>query len=389
MIHYLRAAKKKNLTGVALVRLDFNTKVGDWRIESVLPTLRLLIKTSRAIVIMSHYGRPRAEYGLKIKDYGFKSIINNQKSIIKKFSIKKDAGDLARLLKKKVVFIPHFDFDKIRAQIAASPRGSIFLLENLRFIKGEEDNDVRLAKMLASLGDFYVNDAFAVSHRADASVAAITRFLPSYVGLELEREIISLSRVMKEPARPLVVVLGGAKAGDKLGVLGYFKNKADSILLGGGCANTMLALRGMDVKKSLRDMDPKDLRLLAPLSVRHNVIAPIDYVWRNDAILDLGLKSVRDFSKILSRAKTIIWAGPMGMIDSKRYQNGSLAVARAIAKNRRAFSLVGGGETVEFLKERHLDKKFSFISTGGGAMLDFLAGEKLPGIEALKKSKRV
>ena len=250
--------------------------------EAVLPTLRLLLKTSRAVVIVSHYGRPEpaGSYAQISKNKRIKFDPN--------FSLKTDAANLARLLKKKVRFVPDFDFDGLKAMVGESPRGSVFLLENLRFVKGEEGNDARFAKALSSLGDFYVNDAFAVSHRANASVAAMTKFLPSYAGLELEKEIESLSRVMQKPARPLVLVLGGAKAGDKLGVLGYFKNKADSILLGGGCANTILALRGMDVKKSLRDTDAKDLRFIAPLANRHNVIAPIDYVWRGGAILDLG-----------------------------------------------------------------------------------------------------
>jgi phosphoglycerate kinase len=410
MIHYLRTEKRERLRGVALVRLDFNTKDGDWRMEAALPTLRLLVATSRAVVIMSHYGRPkpvvdipsfsrRGKGRFSISESGTPpslplsseggSASGGERGGNAKFTLKKDAADLARLLKKKVEFLPNFDFDGIKAKIAESPRGSVFLLENLRFIKGEEENDAKFAKTLASLGDFYVNDAFAVSHRADASVAAITKFLPSYAGLELEKEITFLSRVMQKPSRPLVLVLGGAKAGDKLGVLGYFKNRADLILLGGGAANTMLALRGMDVRKSLRDTDAKELRLLKPLSKLHKIIAPIDYVWNNGRILDLGPKAILDFAGILSKAQTIIWSGPLGMTDDKRYQNGSLSVARAIVKNRHAFSLVGGGETVGLLKKHHLDKKFSFISTGGGAMLDFLAGKRLPGIEALEKLKRV
>ena len=269
--------------------------------------------------------------------------------------------------------------------IETSPARSVFLLENLRFIQGEAKNDPKFARQLASLGDFYVNDAFAVSHRANASVAAITKFLPSYAGLELEDEIKNLSGIMTRPKRPLVMIVGGAKTSDKLGVLRFFRNKADQFLLGGGPANTMLAARGVKVKKSLRDKQG-DAAAVKTILRYPNLVLPVDYAWRKDAIVDIGPKSCALFKKGIEAAKTIVWSGPFGLIDQKPYDQGSRAVARAIAKNRKAVSIAGGGETVMFLKRIRLDKKFTFLSTGGGAMLDFLAGEKLPGIEALKKS---
>jgi phosphoglycerate kinase len=382
MFHYLRTAGKKDLAGVALARLDFNTKAGDWRMRAVVPTLTLLTKTARAVLILSHRGRPRFASQGKSSHVSLFTV-----TFDKTLSLRKDAKDLSRQLGKKVTFLPSFDFLNIKEVIARSPRGSVFLLENIRFVKEEDKNDARFAKQLAGLGDYFVNDAFAVSHRAEASVVAITKFLPSYVGLELENEIVHLSRVMQRPRQPLVAIFGGAKAADKLGVLRSFEKKAKWILVGGGCANTILSLRGKDVKKSLRDEDPKDLHILRPLAARHNVIAPMDCVWTGDTILDIGPQSRIDFSRIIARARTIVWSGPLGFTDDARYQAGTLAVARAIARNRTAFSVVGGGETVEFLKEHRLDKKFSFVSTGGGAMLDFLAGKKLPGIEALKKGK--
>lgn len=369
MIEYLSRAKANALAGTALLRLDFNTK-DDWRMRAVLPTLRLLLKTSAKIVIVSHRGRP-------------KSGVRSQES--RKLSLKKDSVRLSLLLKRKVIFIQHFNFPKIRVAVQNAPKSSIFLLENLRFLPGEEKNDPKLAKTLASLADFYVNDAFAVSHRANASVAAITKFLPSYAGLELENEITFLSRIMSAPRHPLVIILGGAKASDKLGVISYFKNKADAFLLGGGPANTILAMRGMDVKKSLKDEDPKDTAAVKKIARYPSVILPEDFAWHNDMILDLGPKTLRAFGKKIADAKTILWSGPMGMIDRKPYDRGSAALAREIAKNKTAFSVAGGGETVMFLKKIRMDKRFSFISTGGGAMMDFLAGEKLPGIEALKK----
>jgi 3-phosphoglycerate kinase len=263
-------------------------------------------------------------------------------------------------------------------------------LDNLRFLPGEEKNDAKLAKALASLADFYVNDAFAVSHRANASVVAITKFLPSYAGIEMENEINSLGKAIIKPKRPVVLVLGGAKASDKLGVIVHFKNKADWFLLGGGCANTILWLKGIDVKNSIKDSDPNERVALKKIVAYKNTVLPTDFVWGNSdggeksAILDIGPKTMRTFGKKIAVARTIIWSGPLGLIEKKQYTKGSVAIARAIGRNRRTFSVSGGGETVMFLKQHKLDKKFSFISTGGGAMLDFLAGKKLPGIEALK-----
>jgi phosphoglycerate kinase len=362
-IKYLSKTNRKLITGTALLRLDFNTQ-DDWRMRAVLPTVKLLLRTSSRIVIVSHHGRPNG--------------------VDKKLSLKRNAAMLEKLLARKVVFIPHFRFGEIKALVRSAPRDSIFLLENLRFLKGEEANSATLAKQLASLADFYVNDAFAVSHRANASVAAVTKFLPSYAGLELQNEIESLSKAMIRPRRPLVLILGGAKAADKLGVIAYFKNKADCFLLGGGPANSILSIRGMDVKKSVKDSDARDIKKMAELSRYHSVLVPQDFVWHENAILDLGSNTVKTFSAKIARAGTILWSGPMGMIEKKAYTRGSVGLVRAIAKNRRVFSIAGGGETVMFLKKYKLDTKFSFISTGGGAMIDFLAGKKLPGIEALK-----
>lgn len=365
MVRYLSGAKPKAIAGTALLRLDFNTK-DDWRMRAVLPTIKLLLKRSARIVIVSHYGRPK----------GFD----------RKFTLRGDVATLSRLLGgRKVTFIDHFRFAEIKKQAAAAPRGSIFLLENLRFLPGEEKNDPKLGKQLAALADFYVNDAFAVSHRANASVVAVTKFLPSYAGFEMEREIASLGRAIVRPKRPVVLVLGGAKASDKLGVIANFKKKADWFLLGGGCANTILWLTGMDVKRSIKDSDPKELPTLKEIAAYKNVLVPTDFVWSGGKILDIGPKTARAYGRHIAVARTIIWSGPLGLIERKRYARSSVAVARAIGRNRRAFSVSGGGETVMFLKQYKLDRDFSFISTGGGAMVDFLAGKKLPGIEALKR----
>jgi phosphoglycerate kinase len=373
MIKYLSKTNRKALAGVALLRLDFNTK-DNWRMDAVLPTVKLLAKTAAKVVIVSHRGRPEGGEIVNGMPKGFPADLH----------LKRDAVHLARLIKRPIKFVSHFRFDEIKQKITRSPKGSIFMLDNLRFLKGEEVNDPALAQQLASLADFYVNDAFAVDHRANASVVAITKFLPSYAGIELEAEIAALSKAIVNPERPLVLILGGAKASDKLGVISFFRRKADWFLLAGASANSILELKGVDVKRSLREKDPKTLTSLAEIARQKNVIVPVDFVWGHGAIFDIGPKTIALFAAKIAAARTIIWSGPIGLIEKKAYAKGSVAIAKAIGRNRRAFSVSGGGETVMFLKKYKLDKKFSFISTGGGAMVDFLAGEKLPGIEALK-----
>ncbi len=378
-INYLSKARGKDLRGVVLLRLDFNSE-DEWRMKAAVPTIKFLLKRADKILILSHRGRPQPISHSLIRANG------GIRGVNKKLSLRKDAIYLSKLLGKKVVFLPRFNFEKIKDAVRRAPKNSVFVLENVRFLKGEEANDGKLARKLAALGDFYVNDAFAVSHRKNASVVAITEFLPSFTGLEMEKEIKFLSHAMTKSGRPLVVVLGGAKAHDKLGVLKYFRNKADSFLLGGAAANTLLFLKGVDVKNSLMDKDKKDLKNLRKILGYKNLVLPVDLKFGGRAALDIGKATAEIFSEKIRGAKTIIWSGPMGAFEKKGFSAGTLAVARAITSNKKTFSLTGGGETVAFLKERGLDKKFSFISTGGGAMLDFLAGEKLPGIAALGKA---
>jgi len=373
-IRYIRQASQKTLKGVALVRLDFNTE-DDWRVAAAIPTMKFLLLHAAKIIVISHKGRPPAYRS------GFHG---PAMGAAKKFSLKADSRKLQKLLHHRINFISHFDFEAIKGMVDDAPGGSVFLLENLRFMDGEARNDARFAKKLASLADYYVNDAFAVSHRANASVAAVTKFLPSFAGLGLELEIFSLSRAMENPRRPLVLILGGGKASDKLGILRYFKNTADYFLVGGAAANTILFLKGVNIGESLIEEDPRELRKLKSVVRYKNVFLPTDVVWAGGRILDIGKRTEIYFSKIVGRAKTIIWSGPLGFVEKKPYENGSVAVARAILRNKKAFSLAGGGETVMFLKKYGFDKKFSFISTGGGAMLEFLEGKKLPGIKALE-----
>lgn len=377
MIRFLSKADSKRLKGAALVRLDFNTE-DDWRIKAAIPTLKFLLRSASKIVVIGHKGRPAP------------ATVKNGKLVRfdRALSLRRDAAEVRRELGRDIRFIPHFDFKKIKEEIAAAPRKSIFVLENMRFLKGESTPRPELAKKLASLADYYVNDAFAVSHRSDDSVAKVERFLPSYGGLELERELKSLSHVLDAPKRPLVVILGGGKASDKLGIIKNLRRKADVFLLGGAIANTLLFLSGMNVKDSVRDSNAKDLKNDKPMLGYRNIRLPKDFVWSGRKIFDIGTTTAEAYEKEIANAKTVLWNGPVGLFEKKPYDRGTLALARAIVKNKKAYTLAGGGETVMFLKKHKLDKKFSFISTGGGAMLEFLAGEKLPGIEALKYGKR-
>ena len=352
MIHFLSKASRRALRGTVLLRLDFNTE-DIWRLEAALSTIEWLIHRGRRVVIISHRGRPigvRIKNGLPLgKD-------------AKKLSLRSDSETLARLIHRPVIFVPHFRFREIKRSVDASPSGTIFLLENLRFLPGEEKNDTALARQLAALAESYVNDAFAVSHRADASVVAITKHLPSFAGLEMEKEIIHLTRLIRKPKQPLVLIVGGAKAHDKLGILKYFRTRAKCFLVGGGSANTLLMLRGTKVGPSLVDREAVDQPMLRVAARFSHLILPVD--WRANArgrILDIGPKTEKIFAREIAKARTILWSGPMGYIEDTRYAKGNLVVARAIAKNRRAFSVTGGGETVSFLKRHKLDGKFGFI----------------------------
>jgi len=375
---------KMNISGISesvnhiknkdiILRLDFNTR-DDWRINAVLLTIRLALKLCHRLIIISHKGRPKKIDIRRGVPYGPDTAL----------TLEKDGKYLQRLLKKKVHFSSHFMMAKLADDIKKAPMKTIFLMENLRFLDGEEKNDYKFAGQLARLGQVYINDAFAVCHRKNASTVSITRFLPSFAGLNLESEIKHLTMIRQHPQKPFIIILGGSKAHDKLPVIKYFKRKADIFILGGAVANTILRKRGIDIMDSVADLNSS--KHLTEVARYPNLVLPEDYVVFDRKILDIGPKSIKKLRSDIARARTIVWNGPFGLIEeSRRFTEGSLAIARAIIRNKKAFSLVGGGETVMFLRSHKFDKKISFISTGGGAMLEFLAGKKLPGIEALKR----
>ncbi len=371
MIKYLSSGNLKKFAGkTCLLRIDLNVELGmpldSYRLEAIIPTVQLLLKSNVRVVLMSHRGRPK----------GFD----------KELSLRPFTKIIAKKIGCPVAFLDDSDPGTAKKEIASSEAGNVFLLENLRFLSGEEKNDEELAKQLASLGDFYVNDAFAVSHRADASIAAITKFLPSYAGLLLEKEVKNLNKVMKGSGHPFTVIVGGAKVSDKLGVVRYFWKRADDFLIGGSPANTFLEAEGMDVGDSLVDTDA--VPMILPYLNAKKIHLPEDVKYRSTKILDVGPKTVKAYAEMIKRSKTIVWNGPMGWFERKGFGNGTRGIWKAILGNKKAHIVVGGGETVTSLRtlypKRCLPGSNIFLSTGGGAMLDYLSGKKLPGIEALK-----
>ena len=377
-MNYLSGLANKDFSGqTCVLRVDFNVEsVRDsFRLASSLPTIKFLLERNAKIVILSHRGRPPGTWDSNQNQ--FDSGLNPMFLALRKFSLRFIARFLESQLKTSVVFLPYETANKILRQSAFTPRKSadIFLVENLRFWPGEENNDLNFAKKLARLGDFspfrkgrgplavrdfYVNDAFAVCHRKNASVTQLPKLLPSYAGLLLEKEIKTLSKVAQSPESPLVLIFGGVKFEDKFPVIKRFLNKTEAVLLGSA-----------------------SLRMKENLSDSGKIHKPVDWVLGEGKILDIGPLTVESYSSLIKKAKTIVWNGPLGYFEDKRFAKGSFAIAKAIA-NSGAFSVVGGGETTQLILSLKLEKKFNFLSTGGGAMLEFLAGKKLPGIEALE-----
>ncbi len=333
-MRFLKDLAKKNLTGkVCLLRVDFNVEgtKDALRLEASLPTMKWLLAKGARLVVLSHRGRPQG--------------------IDSKLSLKVFVPFLQKSLKERAVFLK-----EVPSEL---PNKKVILLENLRFWPDEERDDAKFARKLASLGDFYVNDAFAVCHRKNSSVTQLPKLLPSYAGLLLEREIKTLSAAMKNPKKPLLLIFGGSKVSDKLPVIKNLLSKANKVLIGSSVLNSP-----------------------DPLPESTKVVKPIDWIKKDNLVLDIGPLTAEEYVKEIKKAKTIIWNGPVGKFEDKRYVIGSRILAKAVAASR-AFSIIGGGETTQLILMLGLRKKIGFLSTGGGAMLEFLAGEKLPGIVAL------
>lgn len=339
-----------------ILRVDFNVlnekgKIeNDYRIKRTLPTIELLKKKGAKIILISHITEGRG----------------------------KTLRPVAKYLKVK--FIPDKNLNSIKKKINRMKNGDVVLLENIRVHKEEEKNGENFAKNLASLGDFYINDAFSASHHNHASIAGITKYLPSYAGLLFTDELKHLHGTFN-PKHPFLLILGGVKFSTKLGVLEKFSAIADKIFIGGALANNFFKAKGIDIGKSAFDNKVSIKKYLN----NPKIILPPDVKRKNGVIFDCGPKTIKMLSKIIQNSKFILWNGPLGDIEKKGFERGTLAIARAIVKSH-AVSIIGGGDTVAAIEKVGFHK-FSFVSTAGGAMLEFLAKGTLPGIEALKKSK--
>lgn len=383
-IKTLEAQKIKGKT--AFLRVDFNVPIengqikDETKITAALPTVRFLLRYGAKLIMATHLGDPQ---GKKNRKYSTAPLAKRLGAIL--------GGG------RKVRFLSEVTGDKVKAAIKKMKPGEIIFLENLRFDKGEEKNDQKFAKKLAAGAEIYINEAFSVCHRKHASVSAIKKLLPSYAGFLLAKEVEMLDRALK-PAKPLVVLMGGAKIKTKIGLIKNLGKKASKILLGGGLANTFLKAQGYQIGKSLFDKDGlrlaklllKNKRIVLPIDAvvsdsvdGQAVLKKIDQVKKDEYIFDIGPETVKDYAKTIRGAKTIVWNGPLGLFEKSTYKHGTVALGSLVASQSRGktFGVVGGGETIEAINMTKMQGYIDWVSTGGGAMLSYLGGEDMPGLK--------
>ena len=379
---------------IVICRVDYNVPFNpsngeisdDSRIIESLPTINHLLKHNCRIVLCSHLGRPKGQISDELKMekiYERVRYILNSNVKLSTDSIGPNSIELVQNLRPK----------------------EILLLENLRFHKEEESNDLDFAKQLASFGELYVNDAFGVSHRSNASVDAITNFLPSYAGLLMQKEINILNQIINLPELPFTVLLGGSKVSDKISVIENLKRKANTFVIGGGMAATFIYAYGYNTGKSMIETDhvkfakdlilesnTTDFEMVLPVDVIVSEKFSIDSTFRttliddiseNEMILDIGPQTSVLFAETLNKSKTLLWNGPMGVFEFEQYSNGTKTIANKLSQLKTATTIVGGGSTAEIIRALNLHEKVTHVSTGGGATLEFLGGETLPGISSL------
>jgi phosphoglycerate kinase len=377
-----------------LVRVDLNVPMHDGevadvsRIERNAPTITEIADRGGKVVLLSHYGRPK---GPDPKE-----------------SLKPVVAAVARIIKRPIAFAEDCVGPTAEKAVAALRPGEILCLENTRFHNGEEKNDPAFAKQLAQLGDIYVDDAFSVAHRAHASVEAIAHLLPAFAGRAMQEELEALEKALHSPDRPVAAIVGGAKISTKLDLLGNLITKVETLIIGGGMANTFLAAQGKSVGKSLceNDLIPTARDILAKAkSLHREIVLPVDAVVAQkfaahvpsrvvsvddvgaaDMILDIGPRSIEQAVSVLARSKTLVWNGPFGAFEVEPFDNGTIEVAEAAAElttDRRLVSIAGGGDTMAALNRAGVTERFTYVSTAGGAFLEWLEGKTLPGVEVL------
>ncbi len=344
----LRSLKNMDVKGKrVLLRVDFNVEIengkpmGEFRIKSFGETINYLLKQDNTeIALISFLGRPGGR-------------------VVPELSFFQISDDIERILGVKIKFIDDCIGEKVKNGLAGLNKGEVLLLENVRFYPGEDKNDIDFSNKLAENFDIFVNDAMSICHRNQSSVTGVAKILPSFAGFQLEKEIENMEKIKENPEHPSIAIIGGAKIETKLPLIESFEKNYDFVLVGGKIAN-----EAMDQKMSF---SPK-------------VIMPVDFAENR---LDIGSKTIEDYKKVIAEAKTIIWNGPLGQFEIPPYDAGTKEILRAVVKSK-AFTFAGGGETLQVLEKENLIDKFSFVSTAGGAMLEFLAGDKLPGIIALE-----
>ena len=385
---------KKELDGkIVLLRLDLNVPIkkgkitDETRIDKILPILKYLIDQKSKIVVISHIGRPK---GKRDDDLSLEPVC-------KCLEIK---------LQKKIELIKDNIYNLNKKKLSEKFMNQIIFLENIRFYKEEEDNDNDFSKQLASLGDIFVNDAFSCSHRTHASISEITKFLPSYAGLQLEIEINALKKVTKDIKKPTTCIIGGSKISTKIELIKNLIPKFDNIIIVGGMANNILKYKGHPIGNSLREINcDAIISDIFKLSKNHSCsivfpqdvvvgktndgiakIKQLNQVSNDDLILDIGPKTIETISRIIETSKTILWNGPAGYFENSHFARGSFEIGKKIAeksKFNKIFAVAGGGDTVALINSIGISNSFNFVSTAGGAFLEYLEGKELPGIKAL------
>ena len=376
-----------------LLRLDLNVPLKNGiitdqtRIDKIIPVINFLIEKKSKILVVSHIGRP----GGKVN---------------KELSLKPVCKNLEKKINKKINLIEKNIFDLSKKDLFKYPNEQIAFLENIRFYKEEEENNENFSKHLAKLADIFVNDAFSCSHRAHASVCKIAKFLPSYAGLQLETEINALKKVTSNIKKPVSCIIGGSKISTKIGVIKNLIPKFDNIIIVGGMANNILSYKGNPVGKSIKEIDCNNIvdeifkeaknhscSIIYPTDVAvgknkkdEAIIKKISQVENDDIILDIGPETIKNIKEIIETSKTVLWNGPAGYFENSNFANGSFEIAKKIVQKNRdnlIFSIAGGGDTIAVLNKINALKNFNFVSTAGGAFLEYLEGKELPGIKAL------